>query len=242
MLAPIPLLSCPHGSLEALVKPLRPVYRRTFAQAIFAILLVSTFPVTLWAEEPTPKAQALVWIDDFASVQILFSPEDVEKLKTKVSEMSDEEAAKWWEQSQPHRELLDSDQWQETRAWLKEFLKVQAIYSDEEVRYFQSEAFAKAQESPLSLKEVMDSVTARRKKLAARAQRSAQTRQQLLAMGEAYRQQQVQLREAALKDRPDPRPYNPVVVRLRPVRYNRPLVTSLDAARWTILRHLYPRW
>ena len=189
------------------------------------------------------KQQALRWLDRFAVNQALFSEQDVQKLRNKVAGMSDEEAQKWWDDTAIRRELLDSPDWQETQQWLKEFLKVQAIYSDEHIRFFQSEAFTKAQESPRSLKEAMDEITALRRRFASGAKISEATRNQLLASQEAYRQQEVRAREAAVIQSASAAPAAGTIQRRDiPSRYNRPLVTSLDVARWTVLREVFPRW
>ena len=189
------------------------------------------------------KKEALAWLDEFAKVEVLFSQDDLKKLRAKVAEMSDEEAAAWWKMSAEERELLESEQWQETRAWLREFLKVQAIYSDEQIRYFQSEAFAKAVQSPRELKEVMAEIAMRRKTLAAGAKQSAATRAQLVNTIEAFKQEQVQAREAALSRTPPlPSVPAPAIVRKPEAPYNEPLVTSLDVARWAVMRNFWPRW
>jgi len=200
----------------------------------------------LAAEDAKPaevKQQALAWLDEFAKEEVLFSQKDLEKLRAKVASMSDEEAAAWWKKSAQERELLDSEQWQETRDWLREFLKVQAIYSDEQIRYFQSEAFAKAVKSPRELKDIMAEITARRKALAAGARQSAQTRAQLVATIEAFTQEQVQARAARVAQTPPlPSVPAPAIVRQPEAPYNEPLVTSLDVARWSVLRSIFPRW
>lgn len=217
----------------------------------FAMLLVvglvtlgmSSFAVA--ADEPSEvQKKALAWLDDFAVQQVLFSPKDVEKLREKVAKMSPEEAVKWWDESAEERKLFEDPEWKKTRDWLKEFLKVQAIYSDEQIRYFQSEAFAKAKEGARPLAEVMDELTERRKELTTSARQSADIRKQLVASTEAYHQEAVREREFLLANAPRPTA-PPVTSPIRndsPVRYNRPLVTSLDVARWSIMQQLFPRW
>jgi hypothetical protein len=191
------------------------------------------------------KAQALKWIDRFAAEQVLFGAGDVERFREKVVKMTAAEAAAWWDKSASHRELFDSEDWQETRRWLQEFLKVQAIYSDEQVEYFQSEAFTKAEGSSRSLKDVMDEITTKRKRLAAEHRSFEQTRQQQLEYYQAYRQEQVATREAAMRAAAQqsasrPQPQKPVVKREDP-RRTPPLVSSLDVARWSVMRNFWPR-
>jgi hypothetical protein len=141
--------------------------------------------------------------------------------------------------------VLSSPQWSETETWLRKFLEVQARYSDEEIRYFQSEAAAKAKESASSFQEVLDRVTQARRKLIAGSQAAEETRKLQLAANEAYRQQDVRQREDALRaarSQPAATFPAPLPPRQYSSTYHAPLVDSLDVARWEILRQLYPRW
>ncbi len=210
---------------------------------VLAGISLSNSPLQAEDAPADVQKKALAWLDDFAVDQVLFHPKDVQKLHDKVAKMTPEEAAKWWDKTAEERKLFDSEDWQETRAWLKEFLKVQAIYSDEQIRYFQSEAFTKAKEGARSLKEVMDELSTKRRELATASKQSAAIRKQLVASAEAYHEGQVRQREAALANAPPPMaPAPPPTVRRDPVPYNQPLITSLDAARWGVLRAIYPRW
>lgn len=199
------------------------------------------------ADPAAAKKEALAWLAAFSKRQVLFHPEDVKKLEARVEAMTPEDAAAWWKASAAKREELDSPEWLETESWLKKFLAVQAIYSDEEIRDFQSEAAAKAKVSAQSLQEVLDSVTKLRQRLVGGAQQSEQTRQLQLAANQAFRQQDVRQREEAARaarTRPAatfPTPAAPPP-RERPGRVNEPLIDSLDVARWTVLRELFPRW
>lgn len=194
--------------------------------------------------ERTQK-DAVTWLDNFARFQVLFNADDVKRLRERVAAMSPEEAAAWWERTAPQRQVLSSPQWRETESWLKKFLDVQAKYSDEEIRTFQSEAAAKAKESAASLQEVLDRVTKARQKLIAGRQAADETRQMQLAANEAYRQQEVRQRdEAARRAREQPAATfpTPPPPRQYPAGYNAPLIDSIDVARWTVLRDLFPRW
>src|SRR4051794_25180107 len=108
------------------------------------------------AQSPAPnnekiKKEALEFLDNYARFQVLFHPEDVKKLHDRVAAMSPEEAAAWWAKTEPQRKLLTSPEWAETENWLRKFLQVQAKYSDEEIRAFQTQADEKAKESAVSL-------------------------------------------------------------------------------------------
>lgn len=188
---------------------------------------------------------ALEWLDNFSRRQVLFHADDVKKLRARVEAMSAEEAAAWWQQSEPKRRLLASPEWLETESWLRQFLAVQARYSDEEIRYFQSQAAAQAQASASSLQEVLDRLTALRRRFTGRSQAAEQTRQLQLAANQAYRQAEVRRREESLRqarERPAATFPAPPVPRERPSRGHEPLVDSLDVARWTVLQELFPRW
>lgn len=189
------------------------------------------------------KQAALHWLDRFSQTQVLFHEEDMKRLQEKVAAMSPEDAAKWWQERAANRELLDSPRWQETQNWLREFLRVQARYSDEEIRDFQSAAFTKGKESTPSLNEVLEKLIQYRQQFRAAAQGSATMRQLAAESNQAFRQDQVRQREARFHrpasqfntvqpPAPPPRPVDP-----RP-----PLVDSMDVARWTVMNQFFPRW
>lgn len=191
------------------------------------------------------KEEALRWLESFARYQVLFHPDDVKKLQQRVEAMTPQEAAQWWERTAPQRNLLTSPEWSETEEWLRKFLRVQAKYSDEEIREHQTVAAEKAKESASSLKEVLERVSQARRKLVAGAQGAEETRQLQLAANEAYRQEEVRQREVARRHaqtRPAPSPAAPPAPRPDRSRYNEPLIDSLDVARWSILREIFPRW
>ena len=221
---------------------------RHLPHSIFCVFVLGTSATPAMSQTSAAvavdvKAQALQWLDRFSREQALFHEEDVKKLREKVEAMPPEEVAKWWQERTPQRELLDSPQWRETQTWLREFLRVQARYSDEDIRTFQSDAFSKARESAESLSDVLKKVMHYRQQLRAGSQAAEQTRQLQLAANQAFRQDQVRQREARWQ-RPAPQPNTPqpVTPRERPGRSNEPLVDSLDVARWMMLNQLYPRW
>lgn len=222
--------------------------RQTLLAAAAALALNS---VLLGQAQPTAtgaartKQDALQWLDSFARYQVLFHADDVKKLRARVEAMTPEEAAKWWEQSEPKRKVLSSPEWNETEKWLRQFLDVQAKYSDEEIKQMQSSAADKAKESTESLQEVLSRVTKVRQQLAAGSQMAEETRQLQLAANRAYRQEEVRQREAARQRAQAPAPAPaapPPPARTGPTRYNEPLINSVDTARWMILRELFPRW
>ncbi len=85
------------------------------------------------ADVSNAKQKALAWIDDYRKKQVLFHDKDVERVRQELADSSPEEALQWWTKSAKIRKALNSKQWAETRQWLREFLRVQAIYSDQQV-------------------------------------------------------------------------------------------------------------
>lgn len=190
------------------------------------------------------QRSALLWLDRFAKEQVLFHEEDVKKLRAKVAAMSPDEASRWWKEHAAHRDALDNPRWQETQNWLREFLRVQARYSDEEIRNFQSEAFAKGRESAESLSGVLEKLIQYRQQFRAAAQGSAAVQQLQLEANQAFRQEQVRQREARW-NRPAAQ-FNSVQPAPPPPRTANPppppLIDALDVARWTVLNQVFPRW
>jgi hypothetical protein len=214
------------------------------------VTMVVTVGSIAWAQTGTTKAdatkkEALAWLDNFAQFQVLFHEDDVKKLRQRVEAMSPQEAASWWEKTGAQRDVLSSPQWRETERWLRDFLRVQAKYSDEDIRYFQSEAATKAKESAPSLQEVLNRVTQARGKLIAGSQAAEETRKMQLAANEAYRQEEVRRREEARRQAnaaPTVTVPAPAAAGQQLERYNAPLIDSLDVARWKVLDQLFPRW
>lgn len=59
----------------------------------------------------------------------------------------------WLDEAQVLQDVLDGPEWQETRKWLQGFLKVQAIYSDEEITEFRANAAQSSLEELISILE-----------------------------------------------------------------------------------------
>ncbi len=86
------------------------------------------------------RQATLDWIDTYLSETVLFKRDDVEAYREKIKRMTPAEMEQWTEKTHDVRAILESKEWQLTDAWLKDFLKVQAIYSQEEIDAFQAEA------------------------------------------------------------------------------------------------------
>ncbi len=105
-------------------------------------VLVATFAVAdeTDAVNVHQRREALDWLDTHVGDQQLLKPEDFKSLVNRVGSMSDAEVEQWLAETRQLRKALQSQAWRETRAWLREFLAVQAMYSDEEIDEFKTQA------------------------------------------------------------------------------------------------------
>jgi hypothetical protein len=85
------------------------------------------------------RETTLLWLDSFLTESNLLRQEDISKIREAVSQMSPSQLREWLEQTKQLREYVESEQWQETKQWLREFLRVQAVYSDEELQKLRDE-------------------------------------------------------------------------------------------------------
>lgn len=197
------------------------------------------------ADAADAKVTALKWIDSYREAQVLFHKEDMDRLHKKLATATPEQAAGWLKETKDIRNALDSQEWQETRVWLKEFLKVQAIYTKEQIEHFREEAKEAAKKSPEKFKELLMDVENKRAKLISGAATSARLRQQKLAVAEAYRKEEAAARDAAriaAAKQAEVRSA-PQSVQKRPERQRPPqLIDSLDVARWSVMRGFWPGW
>ena len=191
------------------------------------------------------KRTALNWIDGFAENQVLFHEDDIATLRKELTEGTEKLAADWLARTKESRAALDSPEWQETRKWLTEFLKVQAIYSDKEIDKFRTESREAAQESPKKLIDVLKELDAVRAKLVSGAANADKQREIKLHLAKAYQDQQVELRDQARRQaatRAAAAPPNTGTTVKKPkVNYStpKPLVTSIDVARRQVMRNFW---
>jgi len=211
----------------------------------FALPILASLATLATGQDPAiDKSEALKWLDRFAVDQALFDSADVQSLRDRVAAMSPAEAAAWWQDFSLRREMLDDPSWTETNAWLRQYLRVQAVYSDQQIREFRAQAFAKVQESARGLKEVQDEITARRMRVKSESQMSHDARQRLLASTMADLEVGRRIHEAGLM-RPArvPMTSGPVVTRNYARRYYYPpLINSYGVAQWAVFRQVFPRW
>lgn len=233
--------------------------RQHFLGLMFLVVVYfGLVPLASWAaEKEKPKAAAggsakitaLKWVDGFRKVQVLFSDKDVENLRSELAEGNEAKAIIWLYETKKIREALDSDRWNVTRKWLRDFLDVQAIYSDKEVAEFRTKAkkTAKqsAEKSTMEFIDLLKDIERKRKRFAARAVNSEQVRKQQLAMAAAYQQKQVAQRSAARRARSSAASIGTSgqgkPIKKREYRRPPPLIDSLDAARMEVMRNFYRR-
>jgi len=146
-----------------------------------------------WQEE---KRKILDWLDRYQAVQVIFREDHIEKLRANVARMPKDELHRWLAQTAEVRAVLDSDAWQETREWYREFLRVQAIYSDEDIERSREKA---AKASPKELCEILSGIKRRREALRWMHAASQSQRHANVAMWETYGQHAVAHLHAARK-------------------------------------------
>jgi len=146
----------------------------------FISLLLFATPVL--AQEKTADAatiaqerqDALSWLEAYAGDELLFKPADLQKLIREIKTMPDDAFERWYNQTRQLKTMLDSPEWKATRTWLRDYLKVQAIYSDSEIAEFQADV---AKMTPSQLMEVMRRLERKHQSLIAMQQASEKNRQ-----------------------------------------------------------------
>ena len=105
------------------------------------------------------KRAALDWLDRYQTVQVIFPGEHIERLRAQLEAMPPDEAHRWFVETAEVRALLESPLWRETRRWLRAFLRVQAVYSDDEIEGFRARAAAA---TPRELVRMLEQIIERR--------------------------------------------------------------------------------
>jgi len=184
------------------------------------------------------KQEALDWLDNYLRVQVLFEPEDIQAVRETVAQMNPEELEAWIERTSALRADLESPEWKETQAWLREFLRVQAIYTEDEIADFRAKV---AKMSPTELRSLLADIEQRRREFSSVQASWQRTRQAAAAA------MQPMSRPAPTGTAVSPREPAPTFgqtyvapARERAYRYSRPLITSLDVAREAVYRSIFP--
>ncbi len=80
------------------------------------------------------RESTLLWLNTFLTESDLLRQEDVDKIRQAVAQMSPSQLQRWLEQTKQLRTYVESEKWQQTKRWLREFMRVQAIYSEGEIQ------------------------------------------------------------------------------------------------------------
>ncbi|MCU0959051.1 MAG: hypothetical protein MUF48_03005 [Pirellulaceae bacterium] len=76
----------------------------------------------------------LQWLDRYLTESDLLRPTDMAKIREAVLQMAPSQLEQWLAETKDLRAYVESEKWQATRRWLREFLRVQAMYSDAEIQ------------------------------------------------------------------------------------------------------------
>ena len=219
----------------------------TLSMGSLALLLAHAHTLladTSDATNDSSKKQAITWVDTYRGRQALFHDEDIAQLRKKLSEGTDTEAREWLEKTKEPRQVLDSERWQQTQKWLRQFLRVQAIYSDEQIEELRSETLDAAKTSPTHFKEMLLEMENFRQAWTQGITDSKQLRKREEQVKLAYKKEVATERAAARKKASaqgnSGRPVKPV----KKPEYHRPpaLINSLDAARFSVMRSFWRPW
>ncbi len=80
------------------------------------------------------RESTLLWLNTFLTESDLLKQGDVDKIRQAVAQMSPSQLERWLEQTKTLRIYVESEKWQSTKRWLREFMRVQAMYSDQEIQ------------------------------------------------------------------------------------------------------------
>lgn len=208
---------------------------RPFFKAIVPALIL--FLGLTSASHADNKQQALDWLDEFAKDQVLFEAEDLQRLRSELASATSAEIDEWLERTRESRDWLTSPEWQSTHHWFREFLRVQAMFSEEEIAMFRKRAFEAFQSSSEQFNAVLGEVQAQRSALARGSAISARVRESRLDAYRSYRMELERARNSVNFTAQVPSaPYQRQAARSRTYRTAPPLISSLTVARWSIWR------
>lgn len=228
----------------------------TLAVGLLLGLTVGAENRILWADNPGAgsdtgevadtevKQRVLNWIDSYRQEQVLFHEADIVKLRKELADDTPEEAMRWWKQTEKMRAALESPEWKETRNWFREFLKVQAIFSDEQIDSLRDKATEAAeQRETKEFTDILFEIERYRVNLVQGSADARAVRQQRLELLQAYKKDAADQRAEAAKAAafgtinasPPPAPRGQRL----PRQASAPLINSLDVARWSVMRNFW---
>lgn len=137
--------------------------------------------------EAERRESTLLWLDTFLTESGLLEKEDIQKLREAVSQMSGTQLDQWLEETKPLREFVKSERWRETQRWLREYLRVQSAYSEEELEKLREDL---VQADPSEMLAVLKRIQAKHDTLVWMQQAVERNRQVAVAERDAYIAQQ----------------------------------------------------
>lgn len=188
---------------------------------------------SLTAEEL--KQGTLLWLDKYLADSALMSEEDTGMIREAVAKMSPTQLRKWLEETRELSERVESPEWQDTKRWLRGFLRVQAIYSDKEIEQLRRDIRNADADEMLA---IMQRIQAKHQSLVRMHQASEQTRESQVQQRDAT----VAKQAAAAKSQPS-RPsslplfgsgFSQGKTRSSGYQPPPPLINSRDVARGTV--------
>ncbi len=86
-------------------------------------------------------SETLDWLDKYMADSDLAPPGSFEKVRAVVAQLTPSQLEQWLIQTRRLRQYIESPEWQETKQWLRGYLKVQAVYSEQEIQSFRKRLF-----------------------------------------------------------------------------------------------------
>ena len=87
------------------------------------------------------QRETLDWLDKYMTDSELMTPGAIGKIRSAVERMTPSQLERWLLQTKQLREFVESPPWQDTKKWLRGYLKVQAVYSDKELQEYRQKLF-----------------------------------------------------------------------------------------------------
>lgn len=85
--------------------------------------------------------ETLDWLDKYMADSDLAPPGGFEKVRAVVAQLTPSQLEQWLIHTRRLRQYIESPEWQDTKKWLRGYLKVQAVYSQEEIQAFRQRLF-----------------------------------------------------------------------------------------------------
>lgn len=182
--------------------------------------------------------EALKWVRNHVRVSLVHQEGDLKKLETRIKSMSADDLEEFLVEVKEYRKLISSDEWQEMRSWMKEFLRVQARISDTELEEFCQEV---AQMSPDQLRDLLVEFQMERSAKKGRHARETQAREQRIQSTLAQQQPLPATGSRGTPTFGGASPPEAIREFNRPSSAPRPTITASDYARRRFFRRAFGR-